>query len=162
MARIGGIQWRVQAGNRGRELVFLETKLQNNLDIILKKEELMWFQRSRARWLKDGDQNTKYYHMKAVIRRRKNNILMLRGENGQWVDDADKIRCMANDFYMKLFTRNQALFDWHETLVTYPKLSNEVLEKLNAPIVNDEVRKAIFDMNPLKAPGPDGFPAGFY
>jgi hypothetical protein len=100
--------------------------------------------------------------MKAVTRRRKNNILMLRGENGQWVDDADKIRCMANDFYMKLFTRNQALFDWHETLVTYPKLSNEVLEKLNAPIVNDEVRKAIFYMNPWKAPGPDGFPAGFY
>ncbi|KAK2390438.1 hypothetical protein QL285_063981 [Trifolium repens] len=69
---------------------------------------------------------------------------------------------MANDFYKKLFTRNQALFDWHETIVTYPKLSNEVLEKLNAPIANDEGRKAIFNMNPWKAPGPDGFPAGFY
>jgi hypothetical protein len=36
MARIGGIQRRVQAGNRDRGLVFLETKLQSSLDIILK------------------------------------------------------------------------------------------------------------------------------
>jgi hypothetical protein len=87
---------------------------------------------------------------------------MLRGENDQWVEDADKIRCMANEFYRKLFTRTQDLIDWHQTAVTYPRLSNEKLEKLDAPIDNDEVRKAIFNMDPWKAPGPDGFPAGFY
>lgn len=26
----------------------------------------------------------------------------------------------------------------------------------------EEVRKAVFEMAPYKAPGPDGFPAGFY
>jgi hypothetical protein len=160
--RIGGIQKRVQAGNRSRGLIFLEAKLQHRLDIILKKEELMWYQRSRARWLKDGDRNTKYYQIKAVTRRRKNNILMLRGDNNEWVEDADKIRCMATEFYQKLFTRTQVLFEWNQTSVTYPRLSNELLEMLNAPITNDEVRKAIFVMNPWKAPGPDGFPAGFY
>jgi hypothetical protein len=67
----------------------------------------MWFQRSRAKWLKDGDQNTKYYQMKAVTRRRKNNVLMLRGEDDQWVDNVEKIRGIATDFYQKLFCMNQ-------------------------------------------------------
>jgi hypothetical protein len=75
--------------------VSLENKLQQELDTILKKEELMWFQRSRVHWLKDGDRNTKYYQMKAVTRRRKNNVLMLKGENGQWVDNVNQIRSMA-------------------------------------------------------------------
>jgi hypothetical protein len=100
--------------------------------------------------------------MKAVTRRRRNNILMLRGEDGSWIENADQIRSMANDFYQKLFSRNQILYDWYQTDVTYPKLSNEVLQKLNASIVNDEVRRAVFKMNPWKAPGPDGFPAGFF
>ncbi|CAJ2675557.1 unnamed protein product [Trifolium pratense] len=33
---------------------------------------------------------------------------------------------------------------------------------LEAPINNDEVKHAVFSMSPWKAPGPDGFPAGFY
>jgi hypothetical protein len=52
--------------------------------------------------------------------------------------------------------------DWHQTNVTYLKLSNEVVEKLNAPIVNDEIRRDIFNMNPWKAPSLDGFPTGFF
>jgi hypothetical protein len=162
VARIGGIQRRVHAGNKTRGLVSLENKLQQELDTILKKEELMWFQRSRVHWLKDGDRNTKYYQMKAVTRRRKNNVLMLKGENGQWVDNVNQIRSMATDFYQKLFTMNQLHGDWYQTDVTYPRLSSEALGELSSPITNDEVRRAMFHMNPWKAPGLDGFLAGFY
>jgi hypothetical protein len=87
-------------------LVCLENKLQHDLNFILKKEELMWFQRSRAKWLKDGDRNTKYYQMKAVTRRRKNKVSMLRGEDKKWVENEEEIRGMANDFYKKLFSIN--------------------------------------------------------
>ncbi|MCI12397.1 protein binding protein, partial [Trifolium medium] len=51
-------------GNRSSGLRRLETKLQCELHDIMKKEELMWFQRSRAKWLSDGDRNTRYYHVK--------------------------------------------------------------------------------------------------
>ncbi|MCH86993.1 putative ribonuclease H protein [Trifolium medium] len=36
------------------------------------------------------------------------------------------------------------------------------MDRLAAPIDKDEVRRAVFNMNPWKAAGPDGYPAGFY
>jgi hypothetical protein len=37
-----------------------------------------------------------------------------------------------------------------------------MLSKLAEPVSIEEVRRAVFNMHPWKAPGPDGFPAGFY
>ncbi|MCH90244.1 RNA-directed DNA polymerase (Reverse transcriptase), partial [Trifolium medium] len=162
MARLGGIQRRLQSCvNRGG-LKRLEKKLQGDLNNILKKEELMWYQRSRAKWLKDGDRNTRYYHLKTVNRRRRNNVIMLKNESGQWVDDVVQLQNLATDFYKKLFADNQINRQWHNTSVTYPMLDTLMMNKLAAPICVEEVKKAVFSMHPWKAPGPDGFPARFY
>jgi hypothetical protein len=53
------------------------------MDELLEREELMWFQRSRISWLREGDHNTKYFHRKAAHRSKKNKIKMLRTEDGQ-------------------------------------------------------------------------------
>ncbi|XP_045809710.1 uncharacterized protein LOC123904059 [Trifolium pratense] len=75
MSRINGIHRCIQNGRSSGRLCRLENKLQTELNDILKKEELMWFQRSRVKWLIDGDRNTRYYHLKTVSRRKKNNIM---------------------------------------------------------------------------------------
>jgi hypothetical protein len=51
---------------------------------LLYREEMMWLQRSRISWLKEGDQNTNFFHRKAVWRSRKNKIKKLKADNGQW------------------------------------------------------------------------------
>lgn len=76
LARIHGIQRAIYEGRAGHHHK-LEDKLQTELSTILQQEELMWFQRSRSKWLTDGDCNTKYYHLKAINRRRQNRIVML-------------------------------------------------------------------------------------
>jgi hypothetical protein len=89
MSRLAGIQNNIYQGNNSGGLKRLEYKLQAELSTILEKEELMWFQRSRAKWLIDGERNTRYYHLKTVSRRRRNNTLMLKNEDGEWVEEIE-------------------------------------------------------------------------
>jgi hypothetical protein len=93
MARLGGIQNSLHNGTRHEGLRELENKLQKKLSEILKKEELMWFQRSRAKWLMYGDKNTRYYHLKTVSRRRRNNIVTLKDKHGKWIEQGRSNVC---------------------------------------------------------------------
>ncbi|MCI01519.1 hypothetical protein A2U01_0022546 [Trifolium medium] len=52
--------------------------------------------------------------------------------------------------------------DWIQTPISYPALDEDIMKALAAPLTNEEVKHAVFSMSPWKAPGPDGFPAGFY
>lgn len=48
------------------------------------------------------------------------------------------------------------------TGITFPALDRETKARLATPFSNEEVKNAIFNMRPWKAPGPNGFLAGFY
>ncbi|GAU31911.1 hypothetical protein TSUD_270960 [Trifolium subterraneum] len=87
---------------------------------------------------------------------------MLKNDQGQWIDNVDQLQEMVNGFYKKLFTDNGITRDWFQTEITYPELEQSLLSSMAAPISKEEVKRALFNMHPWKAPGPDGFPAGFY
>jgi hypothetical protein len=162
MARINGIQRRQQVEKHNKFLEKLERQLQQELTVILKQEEAMWFQKSRSKWIKDGDRNTRYYHLKTVNRRRKNKILMLRDGNGVWIEDVELIKNMVNNYYLELFTVREQSTTWIQTRVSFPPLSPSMQTSLSAEVSDAEVQQAVFSMGAWKAPGPDGYPAGFY
>ncbi|CAL8996267.1 unnamed protein product [Prunus brigantina] len=49
----------------GQDQVLLNKKVERTIVVLLKKEEVMWRQRSRVAWLKEGDKNTR--DMKRVL-----------------------------------------------------------------------------------------------
>jgi hypothetical protein len=165
-------------GNVTRELAKLRRKLEqlqidgapsneirSTMDLmneLLYREEMLWLQRSRISWLKKGDRNTKFFHQKAVWRARKNRVKSLKDVNGVVQNTPTEMERMANSYFQSVYTRDP-------TIVTQPVvdlfaklITDEVNGELCKPFSVEEISDAIFQIGPLKAPGPDGFPARFY
>ncbi|XP_020153536.1 uncharacterized protein [Aegilops tauschii subsp. strangulata] len=69
---------------------------------------------------------------------------------------------MANDFYQQLYT-SEGVHNMEQVLETVPtKVTQEMNELLNAPYSQKEVKIALFQMFPTKAPRPDGYPTHFF
>jgi hypothetical protein len=72
------------------------------------------------------------------------------------------MRELATSFYGNLF-RSEGVHNMDVVLNSIPvKVSSEMNEKLLRPFTGAEVKEALFQMFPTKAPGPDGFPAHFF
>lgn len=99
---------------------------------LVKREESLWRQKSRALWLKEGGKNTKFFHRIANAHRRYNSIdqLMVQGEITQ---EPHKIKGEIIDFYKKLYTETA---QWRPTLqdAQCPVIIEEEKEALQANI----------------------------
>ena len=119
-------------------------------------------QRSRIDWLRAGDSNTQYFQKKASARRALNNISQLEKPDGTVTSDAAEMAEMTSQFYENLY-RSEGRIGMEEVLSHIPvKVDANMNGKLNAPYTNKEVKEALFQMFPTKAPGSDWFPAHFF
>lgn len=148
-----------------RSLTDEETHKENDLRAemygILKQEEIYWKQRARVTWLKEGDENTSYFHSVANGRKNQNFINRIR-QGGQVVEDSHRMGNFFTSYYNDLFGSIQdhrSQINWCHLLG--PKAQND-LTMLDSPFTHEEIRAAVFGMHADKAPGPDGFPIFFF
>ncbi|XP_061343129.1 uncharacterized protein LOC133289246 [Gastrolobium bilobum] len=108
MQRLLGIQRSLEI-KENRFLEDLEIELNLELEDTLSLEEKLWYQKSREKWIRDGDRNTTYYHTTAVIRRRRNKIGALKNDLGIWIRKEHILKEMATNFYKDLFSEDVVL-----------------------------------------------------
>lgn len=135
-------------------------ELLTNLDGILKCEEIHYSQKTKCKWLKEGDGNTKFFHKVANGKNLKNYIakLVIKGE---MVEDLDKIKNEAIRFYSTLYLKEEGERPFIDNSFSNSLGEVEVVS-LEVPLTKEEVKKAIFGMAKDKSPGPDGFSMCFY
>ncbi|XP_061336944.1 uncharacterized protein LOC133284010 [Gastrolobium bilobum] len=101
-ARIQGLDLKLEAGP-DRELEKLQRDLWKELETILLREELNWFQRSRVNWLKFGDRNSRFFHSSTIARRRRNKVLAIKNDLGEWTADTKELVETAVQYFERLF-----------------------------------------------------------
>jgi hypothetical protein len=99
---------------------------ETELDKLLDGEEMWWKQRSRADWLQHGDKNTKFFHMKANQRKKKNTIKGIWDNQGVLQTTHEKIEETLLEHFQLLF-QSQPTQQINETVhMVKDKLNNEM------------------------------------
>jgi exonuclease III len=116
-------------------------KLFEELWKILKSIDAMIFQRSRSKWLKEGDTNSRYFHSCIKTRNRRNKVVALRTPSG-WVEGPIQVREAVVSYFRNHFDS----IGWHRpTLegIEFPMLSQTRVEGLTAIFTMEEIKEAV-------------------
>lgn len=131
----------------------------------LADEEMFWKQKSKLKWLSEGDHNSKFFHAAVQERHARMTVSRIKDVSGTWIEDPVAIQSHALAFFQNLLTEDTLLPDEEATaeLLQYvPSLVTvEDNHLLLRPVELEEVRKAVYGLDPDSAPGPDGFTGVF-
>lgn len=164
--KLGELQMKMEEGDNSILTGQQEKEERVEWEKILKKEEVLWKQKSRIQWLAKGGQNTSFFHVPALKHQKRNQIKKLKNEVGIEVSNPVQIGRLATNHFQQAYS----LLDEVPT----PGLVDMLLDPLPTPInrednisilravTYEEVHSVVFSMGAFKAPGLDGFPLDFF
>ena len=132
----------------------------SELDKLAHLEETSWRQKSRVLWLKEGDNNTKYFHKMANSNRRRNYMKKVEVD-GIVHENVVDIRDNVVAFYESLYQEKEAWRPSAEGL-DFVSIGAEDGAHLEREFDREEVFTVLKDLKGDKAPGPDGFSMAFF
>ena len=116
-------------------------------------------QKSRIKWLREGDSNTGFFHKSINFRRHYNAIQGIFIES-IWVQQPKLVKEKAAKFFAARFTEEK--LD-RPTLdgVQFNIITHTQREELTSPFTDLELKDAVWSCGGDKCPGPDGFNFNF-
>ncbi|XP_035845355.1 uncharacterized protein LOC118491582 [Helianthus annuus] len=112
-------------------------------------------QRSRVKWIKEGDENSKFFH--AMVNNRKaSNAIHGLSIDGSWCDNPSRIKKFIFEFFREKFKEKVEL---RPNIVcdNLKKLKDADVEALTQRFGSEEIKIVVFEYGDDRSPGPDGF-----
>ncbi|XP_042515384.1 uncharacterized protein LOC122089759 [Macadamia integrifolia] len=128
----------------------------------MENQEKLWLQKSRVRWLKEGDRCSRFFHVITRIKRSKNTIRCITFEDGVDISARDQMGSYLAEYY-ETFHKKVDLEDHPHIFNCIPRIlqdSDQVM--LDAIPSEEEIKRAVWDLDPDSSPGPDGFTGAFF
>jgi len=125
-----------------------------------KSKESLLIQRSRSKWLKEGDANSKYFHCCVKSRIHSNGIKMLQ-VNNDWVFGVNEIRSVVVDY----FKRQVPSSEWKRPKLdgmNFESISEEENSFLVSQFSMEEIKGVVKESDGNKSSAPDGFNFAFF
>lgn len=133
------------------------------------REEIYWRQKSWELWLKEGDKNTKFFHMSTQKKKEKNSIFSIQDSvTGNLLTKEADIQAEGFDFFTNFLSTPfsqplQVGREREELLEAIPMIVSQMdNDMLLNPFTLDEIKVVVFSMPPDKALGLDGFTTCFF
>ena len=136
--------------------------VRHELNEWMDKKEVMWRQTSQVQWLQEGDRNTRYFHTKANLCRKQDEMRAIEDELGRRVEGNQDMGRVAVNYFEKIYTSSHPSRVSDVTQGIQQKVTNAMNVDLCREFTSKEVGIAVKDIYPTKASGPDGMSVLFY
>jgi len=159
------LQQKIIMEGRTEDRAHEEQILWTEIETRRQQEETLWRQKSRIRWLKEGEKNTKFFHKSTIQRRMHNNIAFINNRQGEKLEKHEEMEKEFQEHFQEILkeppeSRDQAIKKITQLI---PKIITEDHNKqLLQSISMKEVEEAMAQIKDGKAPGPDGFIANCF
>lgn len=139
-----------------------ELTVRTQLQEEMKREEMLWHQKSRINWLTTKDLNTKHFHVSTLIRRRRNCIEALQTAGGRWLQRRKEIGDLFVQHFKDIYKSSNPKTAWSLEDLFQPVISSADNVMLCSIPSAKEIHMAVASIGASKAPGPDGMTALFF
>jgi len=161
MARVVILE--LDVAQESRVLSPVETALRSDLKVmtlgLASLARTIVRQKSRCRFLSEGDANTRFFHLQACHRRRKNYLHSFQHEGALFSTDEAKSGAVFDYFNGVFGNHFQRSHSIDLERLDLPRLD---LSTLAAEFSDGEIMHAVLETPVDRAPGPDGFTGRFY
>lgn len=82
-------------------------QIRKRIDELWKQEELYWGQRSRVKWLKYGDRNSKFFHASTIQRRDRNRLTRIMDDNNNSQEGQGNIMAAVVDHFTAVYNSEE-------------------------------------------------------
>ncbi|KAH0645163.1 hypothetical protein KY284_033047 [Solanum tuberosum] len=144
MEKLRQCQDRIQLNPLNMDLYMEENKLSQEARLLEKAKFQFLRQKSKMQWLKEGDQNTKFFHNYLKARRSNNRIFTIKDTNGRSTHRLT-IKHVCTDIIQQGTLVNEAQRD-----------------ELTREFAKEEVKQALWAIDGNKSPGLDGYGSKFF